>query len=265
MVGPSTAALVGIGAAAVLAVVLLATQRPPATQGTALAAAPWAVVAGLLHALAGVGAYPPALARFLSFPGALVVAFIVAMLVWVPLLQLATMRDFTPGSGQYLAAAGGGTSFVLLFVVLLRQGLGPDAMLWLAATPFASALLAGAAYFFMGFVDPSTLSTTRWVGYMVVLGFAVLGTTLAVGVDVYGSQPGGLVDLVVAVAGDLPTADRSVGWPLAALGALVGLAVASLVSRVVRDSPATGYVLAVCIAALSLGPAVGHLLLLTLG
>jgi uncharacterized membrane protein len=265
MLGPSTAALLGIGAAAVLAVALLVTERPPATGATALAAAPWAVVAGLLHALAGVGAYPPALARFLSFPGAFVVAFIVAMLVWVPLLQLATMRDFDPGSGQYLAAAGGGTGLVLLFVVLLRQGLGAEAMLWLAATPVAGALLAGGVYFFLGFVDPSTLATMRWVGYMIVLGFAVLGTALAVGVDVFGSRPGTLVDLVVTVADGLPTADRSVGWPLAALGALVGLAMASLVSRVVRDSPAIGYVLAVCVAAVSLGPAVGHLLLLTIG
>lgn len=265
MVEPSTAALVGILAAAGLALVLLAAERPPVTGATALAAAPWAVVAGLLHALAGVGAYPPALARLLSFPGAFVVAFVVAVLVWVPLLQLATMRDFDPGTGQYLAAAGGGMSLVLLFVVLLRQGLGPDAMLWLAATPFAGALIAGAVYFLMGFVDPTTLATTRWLGYLVVLGFAVLGTTLAVGVDVYGSRPGALVDVIVTAAGDLPTADESVGWPLAAIGALFGVAMAALVARVVRDSPAWGYTLAVCVAAVSLGPAVGYLLLLTVG
>lgn len=262
---PSTVALVGILAAAALAAILLVVERPPVTRETALAAAPWAVVAGVLHALAAVGAYPADLAPFFQFPGVLLVAFVVGTLVWIPLLQVSTMRDYPAGTGQYLAAAGTGMSVVLVVVLMLRQGVDPDAMLWLAATPFVGALLTALLYFLLGFVDATTLATTRWVGFLVVFGFAVLGTSFAVGVDAYGVLPGWPVDLLVTAGRGLPTASASVGWPLAVTGGLLGLVMAALVARVVRESPVTGYGLAVAVAAVSLGPGVGHLLLLTVG
>lgn len=262
---PSTVAHGGVLAAAALAAVLLVVERPPVTIGTALAAAPWAVAAGVLHALAAVGAYPGSLAPFFQFPGVFLVTFVVATLVWIPLLQVAAMRDYPAGTGQYLAAAGSGLSVVLVVVLLLRQGVDPDAMLWLAATPFLGAVLTAGLYFLLGFVDATTLSTTRWVGFLVVFGFAVLGTTLAVGVDAYGVRPGWPVDLLVAAGRRLPVASTSTGWPVAVVGGVLGLVMAALVARVVRESPVVGYGLAVGVAAVSLGPAVGHLLLLTLG
>jgi uncharacterized membrane protein len=262
---PSTVALVGILSAAALAAVLFAVERPPVTRRTVLAAAPWAVAAGVLHALATVGAYPPALAPFFQFPGVFIVAFVVGTLVWIPLLQLAAMRDYPAGTGQYLAAAGSGLSVVLLVVLLLRQGIDPDAMLWLVATPFLGAVLSAVLYFMLGFVDATTLSTTRWVGFLVVFGHAVLGTTFAVSVDAYGVLPGWPVDVLVALGRELPTAPTSTGWPVAVAAGVLGLVIAVLVARVIRESTVTGYGLAVAVAAVSLGPAISHLLLLTVG
>lgn len=264
MVTAETVALVGVGFAAVLTVALLAVQHPPVTGLTVLAIAPWAVVAGLFDALSVTGAYPGTLAPVLRLPVGLLLAFVIAGLVWVPLLQLATLRDYEPRSGRYLAAAGLGMAVVLLVTLLLRQGLDGSGLLWLSATPMLAAFLAALAYVLLGFVDPTTLATTRWVGYLVVLGFTLLGTATAVGIDVYGQGGTSVTAALVSVASDLPTASTSVGWPAALLGALVGCLVAALVARAVRSDAVSGNVLAVVVTGVTVGPAVATLLVLVL-
>lgn len=260
MVSAETVALAGTGVAAVATVALLAVERPPVNGLTVLAAAPWVVTAGLLDSLAATGAYPANLAGVLSLPAVLVLTFVVAGLVWMPLLQLATLRDYAPGPGHYLAAAGLGTAVVLLTTLLLREGLDGQGLLWLSATPLVAAMLAAVAYILLGFVDATTLATTRWVGYLIVTGFTLLGTTTTIAVDVYGRRGGGITDALVSLAVDLPTASTSVGWPAAVLGAVVGCAVAALVARAVRSDAVTGNVLAILVSAVTVAPAVATLL-----
>ncbi|WP_255195606.1 hypothetical protein [Halorarius litoreus] len=264
MVVAETVALVGVGLAAVLIVALLAVQRPPVTGLTVLAIAPWAVVAGLFDTLSVTGAYPATLAPVLRLPAGLLLAFVVAGLVWVPLLQLATLRDYGPGSGRYLAAAGLGMAVVLLVTLLVRQELDGAGLLWLSATPMLAAMLAALAYVLLGFVDPTTLATTRWVGYLVVFGFALLGTATAVGIDVYGQVGTSVTAALVSVARDLPTASTSVGWPAAVFGVLVGCLVATLVARAIRSDAVAGNALAIVVTGVTVGPAVTTLLVLVL-
>lgn len=260
MVSAETVALGAIGVAAVMTVALLAVERPPVNGLTVLAAVPWVVTAGLLDGVAATGAYPSELVRVLVLPVVLVLAFVVAGLVWMPLLQLATLRDYALGAGYYLAAAGFGTAVVLLLTLLLREGLDGQGLLWLSATPLVAAMLAAVAYVLLGFVDATTLATTRWVGYVVVTGFTLLGTTTAVGVDVYGNAGGGITGVLVSVAAGLPTASTSVGWPAAVLGAVVGCVVAALLARAVRSDVVTGNLLAVVVTAVTVAPAVATLL-----
>ena len=260
MVSAETVALAGVGVAAVMTIALLAVERPPVNGLTVLAAIPWVVAAGVLDALATTGAYPANVASVLRLPAGLVLTFVVAGLVWVPLLQLATLRDYEGGSGHYLAAAGLGAAVVLLTTLLLREGLDGQGLLWLSAVPLVAALLAGLVYVLLGFVDPTTLATTRWIGYVVVLGFTLLGTTITVGIDVYGLRGGGIADTLVSFAADLPTASVSVGWPAAVLGALVGCVVAALVARGIRSEAVIGTLLAVVVSAVTTAPAVATLL-----
>lgn len=264
MVSAGTLALVGVGAAGAASVALLVAERPPVNQLTVLAAAPWMAVTGLLHVLATGGAYPQPLVPLLRFPTVFVTAFVIAALVWVPLLQLATLRDFPPGSGTYLAAAGMGAAVVLLVTLLLREGLDGRGLLWLSATPVLAALLGGVAYFLFGFVDATTLATTRWVGYLLVTAFTFLGTAVAVSVDVYGAAGGALVGPLVDVADGLPTASASVAWPVVLLGMVVGVAVAALLARAIRTDAVLGHLLAVAAGALALGPGVARLLVAVL-
>lgn len=264
MVSPETVAFVGVGAAAVLTVALLAVERPPVNGLTVVATAPWMVVAGIFHALSATGAYPDGLSPLFQLPMGFVVTFVVAGLVWVPLLQLATLRDFTAGSGRYLAAAGTGAAIVLLTTLLLREGLDGRGMLWLSATPLLAALLGGIAYFTWGFVDATTLARARWVGLLIVLSFATLGTTVAVGVDIYGVGGGTLSQSLVGVSSTFPTATVSVAWPLVALAVVLGNVVAAGVARTVDTESSGGYLFAVAVIAATLGPAVGHLLVTVL-
>jgi uncharacterized membrane protein len=259
MVSAETVVLAGLGVAALLTVALLAVERPPVNGLTVLATTPWAIAAGVLDGLAATGAYPATVASVLRLPAVLVVALVVAGLVWVPLLQLATLRDYEGGSGHYLAAAGLGAAVVLFTTLLLREGLDGQALLWLSAVPLLAALLAGLVYVLLGFLDPTTLATTRWVGYLVVFGFTLLGTTVTVGIDVYGQRGAGLTDVLVSVAAGLPTASTSVGWPAAVLGAVVGCVVAALVARGVRSDAVTGTLLAVVVSAATIAPAVATL------
>lgn len=260
MVSVETVALGGLAVAAVLTVALLAVERPAVNGLTVLATAPWVVVAGVLDTLAATGAYPPNLAPVLQLPGVLLLTLVVGGLVWMPLLQLATLRDFSVGSGHYLAAAGLGIAVVLLTTLLLREGLDGQGLLWLAATPLLAAMLAGVAYVLLGFVDPTTLATTRWVGYLLVLGFTLLGTTTTVLIDVYSRGGGGVTDLLVSVAATLPTASTSVGWPAAVLGVVVGCVLAALVARAVRSDTVTGNLLAIVVSAVTVAPSVALLL-----
>lgn len=264
MVSAGTLALVGVGAAGVASVALLVAERPPVNQLTVLATVPWMVVTGLLHVLAGSGAYPQVLVPLLRFPTVFVTAFVVGVLVWVPLLQLATLRDFPAGSGTYLAAAGMGVAVVLLVTLFAREGLDGRALLWLSATPVLAAMLAGTTYVLFGFVDATTLATTRWIGYLVVLAFTFLGTAVAVSVDVYGASPDALPGPLVAVSEGLPVGSASVAWPVIFLGAFVGVAVAALLARAIRADAVVGHLLAVAVGTLALGPGVARLLVTVL-
>lgn len=260
MVSVGTVAVAGVALAAIASVVLLILEPPRVDGLMVLAAAPWVVVAGLLDALTATGAYPPIVAPVLRLPTVLATTFVVATLVWVPLKQLATLRDVDPSSARYLAAAGLGTSVVLLVTLLLRAGLSGRGLLWLSAGPLLAAFVAGAAYVALGFLDPTTLSTTRWVGYLVVFGFVLLGTATAVAVDVYGRVGGRVTATLVELASGLPTASASVGWPAVALGVVSGCVVAAVVARASRRTPVAGYVLAVLAVAATLAPAIAQLL-----
>lgn len=264
MVAVETVVQLGVVAAAVLTVTLLAVEKPPTDGLTVLATVPWVVVAGILAALSSTGAYPATVAGVLRLPAVFALTIVVAGLVWMPLLQLAALRDRAYAAGYYLAAAGLGTAVVLLVTLLLREGLDGPGLLWLSATPLLAAMLAGIAYVLLGFVDATTLATTRWVGYLVVAGFTLLGTTTAVGVDAYGQQGDGITRALVALASDLPTASTSVGWPAAVLGAVVGCVVAALVARAVRSDEVTGNLLAVVVTAVTVAPAVARLLAVVL-
>lgn len=263
---PAVVILVGLFAVLAASLALLALQRPPVTGATVLGAAPWMVAAALFHTLARLGAYPDPVAGLLTFPWVYLVVAAIASVVWAPLLQIGTLRDRDLGE-KYLAAAGVGLVLALTTALLLQVRLTPVALLWLTATPFVAGVIAAGVYVLFGFLDPTTLATTGWAGYLVVFAFTLAGMAVVVTADVYGIRLAGsvgreLLDVVRA----LPVpASFGVGWLAALVATTTGAGAAALCARYVRASRVRGFAAMCVVVAAALGPGLARLLLTLFG
>jgi len=251
-------------AGAALATVLLVMQRPEIHHETVIGVGPWMVVAGLLHVLGAVGSYPRVLRPIVAFPIGPLLVFLLCSVVWVVVRQFATVRNVVPSSGRYLAASGAGTLAVLGAVLFVLTAPTADELLWLVTTPVIAAVVAGIGVLTLGIFDPTGLSRTRWVGWLVVFGFSALGTAFAVGIDVFGRSTTPVVSPLVAVGAALPTATASVAWPLVLVSGLLGVLAVSVLARVADRDTSVGLMLAVTLTAATLTPAVALLATVTL-
>lgn len=251
----------------VLATALLSVERPPLTGRTVLAATPWVVVAAGIHTLATLGAYPATLTPYLTFPAAFVVTYVVAALTWTPLLQLAAMRDFSRGSGTYLAVAGTATAAIALFALVVWRGLSGSGLLWLSATPLLAALLATVAVLALGVFDVTAIGATRLTGFLLVFAYALLGVATAVTARVYEVTPGGLLGRrLLEAARELPAAGPAGHtWPVALAVLLAGVLLTSAVARVVRRDETVGLAALFALSTAALGTGTGHLLVTVFG
>lgn len=262
MVSPEVVAGAGLAAAVVLTTALLTVEHPPVSGNTVLAAMPWAVAAGCLHGVAALGAYPELIARFVRFPGAVAVVYVLGGLVWAPLLQLAAMRDYSIDTGRYLATAGIGCAVALLVGLITWRGLDGQGLLWLAATPLLAAMLATVAFLALGVLDVTSVGATRLVGFVVVFAYAFLGVSLAVTTEIYGAPAGGAAgEGLVALAARGPTHELlGETWPAALALLLVGVAATVLLARLVRRNETVGLLALLAVGVAGLGPGVGRLL-----
>lgn len=251
-------------AAAALTAALLVLEGPEVEHGTVLGAGPWMVVAGLLHVLGAVGQYPVPLRPTVSLPVGVLLVFLLGTVVWIIARQFATIRNVVPPSGGYLAAAGSGTTVVVLAVLFVVTSPTADGLLWFVTTPVVAAVVAGLGALSLGVFDPSALARTRWVGWLVAFGFSVLGTTVAVGIDVFGRPTTVVTEPFVALGAAFPTADVSVAWPLVLVAALLGVLMVSAIARVIEEDAGSGLVLAVTLAGGTVTPAVALLATLAL-
>lgn len=265
----SQAALAGAGLAAAVALTsaLLTVEHPPVNRRTVLAAFPWVVVAGCLHALAALGAYPPLVARFASFPAAVAVVYVLGALSWAALLQVAVMRDYPVDTGRYLAAAGTGAAFVLLLALVVWRGLDGQGLLWLSAAPLLAAVLATVAFLALGVLDVTSVGATRLVGFAVVFGYALLGMSVAVTVRVYDAPAGNAaLELLLDLGTRAPTLPGlGSTWPAAVAVLLVGVGLTVTLARLVRRDDTYGLLALLAVGAVGLGPAVGRLLVSVFG
>lgn len=246
-------------AGAAVTAALLVLEGPNVDHGSVLGAGPWMVVAGLLHVLGVVGSYPQVFRPTVSLPVGVLLVFLFGTIVWVIARQFATVRNVVPRSGRYLGAAGTGTAVVVAVVLLVITEPAVDGLLWLVTTPVLAAAIAAAGLLSLGVLDPTGLARTRWVGWLVTFGFTLLGTTIAVGIDVFGQSTTAVTRPFVAVGSALPTADVAVAWPLVLVGCLLGVLMVSALARVIEEDTSSGLVLSVALAAGTVTPAVAML------
>lgn len=260
VVAPLVVAVGAISTALVLTLV-----RAPVTRATVLAATPWMVLGGLLGTLVETGAYEGIAGSLLAPPQGYLAALVVGGVTWVPMLEVASIRNREANAARDLAASGWAASGVLALVVLWDAGVGPVEVLWLVLVPVGAAVVAGIAYLLLGVADAAPLRYTGLVGLLVVFAHTFDGLAVALAVDVFGRTPRAplaalVADLTAAVGPWLPA-----GWLFAALK-LVGAALAvQVLARTSRRTGPPTYLALGALAAVAIGPGVATLLSLVLG
>lgn len=251
--------------AAIATALVLTVLRVPVTRATVLAATPWMVLGGVLESLVATGAYEGVVATLFAPPQGYLAALVVGGVTWVPLLEVAAMRNREATGARSLAIAGWGATGVLAMVVLWRTAVGPAEVLWLVGIPVVAAVLAGVAYILLGLGDAEPLAYTGLLGLLVVFAHTFDGLAVAFAVEVLGRAPrpplAALVADGIAAAGlGLPA-----GWLFVALKLLGSLLAVQVLARTPRRTETATYLGLGALAALGLGPGVATLLSIVVG
>ena len=237
---------------------LLWRERPAVTEAVVVALAPWMVFGAALHVLFQLGLVPAAVAPLLGTPSVYLTTAVLAGAVWL------LARRFSNAPERWLGGTGTALAVVAAAATLALGGVVR------VAVPFG-ALVVGVAlgllvWWLLGRFRPEAVSTTGYVGLLVVVAHAVDGVTTAVGVDVLGfGERSPLSAAIMHAAGALPTASvLGVGWLFVLVKVAVAAAVVLLFAEYVREEPTVAFALLGLIAAVGLGPGANNLLLYAL-
>ena len=249
----------GLVGASVVVGVLLYRVRPPVTEDTVTALAPWMAAGGTLYALYQVGAIPSGATPLFGSPAVYVTVGILAGGVWLGTVDRPG-RGWGPDTAPGVLATVGTT---LLAVTLLfaygatdAPDLGTSGLILVAAALAAGAVWEGLRRF-------GDVAATGTVGALVVFGHALDGVSTAVGYDVLGfGEQTPLSRLVLRVGEALPTAELiGAGWLFVLVKLALAAVVVALFEPYVRDEPSEGYLLLGLVAAVGLGPGAHNVVL----
>ncbi|MFB6170927.1 MAG: DUF63 family protein [Haloarculaceae archaeon] len=243
-----------------LAVAALWITRPQVNQAIVVAFAPWMVAGAALYALYQAEVLPSVVAPFFGSPAVYLSTFAVAGVLWA----VGTRYEFM---APVLVASVGGV--VMLGTVGLALGVastrGTLALTWPVVSVVVASALAGGVWLL---ADRLTVSAgdTGLAGLLVVFGHALDGVSTAVGFDVlhFGEQSP-LSRVILEAARALPMVDAiGAGWLFVIVKLALAVAVVYLLSDVVRENPAQGYVLLGAVAAVGLGPGAHNVILFSI-
>lgn len=241
--------------------------RPPVTNWTVVAFAPWIATGGVLHGLEQLGIYPPAIRPLFEAPGVYATMAIVTGLAWAVAELLAEVRP--EGSADRRLGVIG-TAVAITFAVLsLYQGISSGTLspFWPVIAVVVSVLLAAMMWIGLSVVFTESAAVTGPAGALVVASHAFDGVTTAIGYDVLDAHERTPLSRYVLEAGELlPTADLlGAGWLFVAVKLGLAGAIVVLFREFVKDDPVLARLLLTFVAAVGLGPAFNNLLLFTIG
>ncbi|WP_276257739.1 DUF63 family protein [Haloglomus litoreum] len=236
---------------------------PPLTRRTVLAATPWMVLGGLLHALAGSGVYDGPLAAMLGSPLVAPATVALAVLLWLPLVQAGVVRA-RGDPPTYLVAVGTGATVPVFVATLLAGRATVGTLVPLVVAPVVAAVAAAAVVFVLGLSAAPALAAGRSLALLATYAQAFHAVAVVVVVDALGGTASGpLAAAAVGVGGSLVDGFGA-AWPYL-LGKLCGVALlVVLLGRLAERRPTAAYLLLGAIAALGIGQGVAALLSWTL-
>ncbi len=259
---PALPYLLGLLVALAGTAAALSRRRPPVTEATVAAVAPWMAAGGALYALFQVDAVPAAAAPLFGSPAVYGTVAVAAGLTWAAVADRPGERWRSGTAPGVLAGLGTAVLLVALAAAAaVAPGGGP------AAVGRSVAILAGAvvatALVWGGLRRLDVGRATGAVGVVAVFGHALDGLSTAVGYDVlgYGEQTP-LSRVIIEFGAGLP-APAVVGdaWLFVLVKLLVGAAVVALFDDYVREEPAEGFPVLGLVAAVGLGPGAHNVVL----
>ena len=248
------ALLVGLGAVGAL----LRRRRPPVTDATIIAFAPWMVLGSALHVLYVLEALPPVVRPLAGTPAVYLTVAVVAGATW--------LGTATAASGETPRLLGGVGLVALVPVVAAVLGVGAGRrslrLLPSLAILLLSAVAAAATWALLRRRYPEVTSTGR-VGALAVAGHALDGVSTAVGIDLLGfGERTPLSALIIEFAASLPTEPLiGSGWLFVLVKLVVAAVVVAALTEMVREEPTRGRLLLGFVAAVGLGPGAHNVLL----
>ncbi|SEA36028.1 Uncharacterized membrane protein [Haloplanus vescus] len=254
---PPAPYLVALVAGLVVVGGLLRRHRPPVTDLTVLAFAPWMVLGSALHVLYVLGTLPAVVRPFAGTPAVYLSVAVVAGAAW---LLTARVSASTPR----LLAAAGCLALVPPAVTVVGVGLERGSLRLLPSLGIlvGTAVAAAATWGALRRAVPAA-TVTGAPGVLAVVAHALDGVSTAVGVDLLGfGERTPLSAVILEFAASLPTASLvGSGWLFVLVKLAVAAAVVAALAETVREAPTQGRLLLGFVAAVGLGPGVHNVLL----
>jgi uncharacterized membrane protein len=242
---------------------LLWRRRPPVTDRTVVALAPWMVAGSASHVLYVVEALPPALAPLAGTPAVYVSVAVLAGAVW---LAADRVGDGDPDATARLVGALGLVALVPPVAAALLDGSaeGSLRLFWPSVGLLASVVLTAAGWVVLRRLRPE-VTTTALAGPLAVFGHVLDGVSTAVGVDILGfGERSPLSRLIIEFAAGLPTGPVLGGaWLFVVVKLLLAGVIVVMLADFVEESPTEDFLLLGFVAAVGLGPGAHNLLLFT--
>lgn len=259
---PYLAALLVAGAAVAAA---LSRLRPPVTEWTVLATAPWMVLGGMVHGFEQFDLVPAALVPLATAPAVYLSVAVLAGAVWA---AAAAAADGTGATARALGNVGG--LGVLAFgAVAYADALGrvpTGTLFWPAVGAVGAAAVTAPVVALLRRRRPGAVETAGVAGLVAVFAHALDGVTTAIGVDVVGTgERTPIPRMIMDFAGTLPTAPYlGRGWLFVLVKLAVAAGIVVLLADYAAEEPTEGNLLFVLVAAVGLGPAANNLTLFLL-
>jgi uncharacterized membrane protein len=233
-------------------------RRPPVTDATILALAPWMALGSAFHVLYVLEVLPAAVRPLAGTPAVYLTVAVVAGATWLGTAVGAS------GETPRLLGGVGLVALVPVVAAVLGVGAGRRTLRFLPALAILllSALAAAATWAVLRRRYPEVALTGR-VGALAVAGHALDGVSTAVGIDLLGfDERTPLSALVIEFAASLPTAPLiGSGWLFVLVKLVVAAAVVAALTDMVREEPTQGRLLLGFVAAVGLGPGAHNVLL----
>lgn len=265
---PALPYLLGLLVAGAATVALLYLRRPPVTEDTVAALAPWMAGGGALYALYQNGSVPPGAAPFFSSPAVYITTGILLGILWA-LMAGRSPDGWSPTSTPGLLAITGSvlllSAVIAGYVSTVNSGGDVDAGIALGIL-FGAVVLTAVVWFVLSRTRARAVEATGLVGLLAVFGHALDGVSTAVGYDLLGfGEQTPLSRIIIEAAGTLPTAELiGSGWLFVVVKLVLAAVVVAVFEEYVREEPAEGYLFLGLIAAVGLGPGAHNVVLFAL-